>query len=73
MFLVKSRSDDGIYKFGSSVLTLFRYQFEKVHIVFMAANGGLGGWGDHRAVAGGTEKADLICLVFKKLSKDPSR
>ena len=36
-------------------------------------NLGLGGWGNQLTDHGGTREAEFVCLVFKILSKNPSR
>jgi len=41
--------------------------------VFRLRNLGLGGWGNLQNGAGGTWVASLVCHVFKKPSKNPSR
>ena len=41
--------------------------------IFRLGNLGLGGRGNQLTDTGGTGEGSLICLVFKKLSKNPSR
>ena len=49
------------------------YQIYGLLWIFRLGNSGLGGWGDRWAVAGATGVPVVIRLVFKILSKNPSR
>ena len=40
--------------------------------IFRLGNLGLGGWSNPLMDTGGTEEGTFICLVFKKLSENPS-
>ena len=48
-------------------------QIYGLSVIFRLGKSGLGGWGNRWAGAGGTKVLVDICLVFKILSKNPSR
>ena len=55
------------------IYTHYTYPMLCLFGVFRVGNSGLANWGNRRAGAGGIGVLEVICAVFKKLSKNSSR